>query len=215
MPHMNRSDDHRKPSRQTQMAQPDVAGIRGLWSRDLVKRYLQSIVLILIVFIPTIGQAEDWAQFRGPNCTGIADASGPLPEKFSATQAVRWKADLGDGIGCPIVAAGRLFTSAMIDDKTVGLYAFDAATGEELWKRSWPAGDVEEIHKTNSHAATTPAADAERVYFYFSTLGMLTVDAATGKDVWQKELPVPYFVFKWGGWHVARSVQGSVVVLPG
>jgi outer membrane protein assembly factor BamB len=198
MPHMNRSDDHRKPSRQTQMAQPDVAGIRGLWSRDLVKRYLQSIVLILIVFIPTIGQAEDWAQFRGPNCTGIADASGPLPEKFSATQAVRWKADLGDGIGCPIVAAGRLFTSAMIDDKTVGLYAFDAATGEELWKRSWPAGDVEEIHKTNSHAATTPAADAERVYFYFSTLGMLTVDAATGKDVWQKELPVPYFVFKWG-----------------
>ena len=27
---------------------------------------------------------------------------------------------------------------------------------------------------------------------------MLTVDAKTGEDVWQKELPVPYFVFKWG-----------------
>ena len=27
---------------------------------------------------------------------------------------------------------------------------------------------------------------------------MLTVDAKTGRDVWQKELPVPYFVFKWG-----------------
>jgi len=55
-----------------------------------------------------------------------------------------------------------------------------------------------EIHKTNSHAATTPAADSERVYFYFSTLGLKALDARTGKDVWKQDLPVPYFVFKWG-----------------
>ena len=42
-------------------------------------------------------------------------------------------------------------------------------------------GPLAEIHKTNSHASTTPAADAERVYFYSSTLGLITVDAATGK----------------------------------
>jgi outer membrane protein assembly factor BamB len=96
------------------------------------------------------------------------------------------------------VAAGRVFMSAMIDEETVGLIAFDAATGEILWERRWPTGDLLEAHLTNSYASTTPAADAERVYFYFSTLGMLTVDAKTGADVWQRKLPVPYFVFKWG-----------------
>jgi outer membrane protein assembly factor BamB len=111
---------------------------------------------------------------------------------------VRWSEKLGEGIGCPVVAAGRVFTSAMIDHETMGLYGFDAATGKQLWVRKWPIGDIAPVHKTNSHASTTPAADAERVYFYFATLGMVALDAQTGADVWHKELPVPYFVFKWG-----------------
>ncbi len=142
--------------------------------------------------------ADDWPQFRGPNCAGVSKTRAPLPTQFSETEHVKWSAKLGDGIGSPVVAAGRVFTSAMIDDKTVGLFAFDAASGQPLWKRSWPIGDADEIHATNSHAGTTPAADADRVYFYFSTLGMVGLDAKTGADIWKRELPVPYFVFKWG-----------------
>jgi len=142
--------------------------------------------------------AEDWPQFRGPNCSGVSTSAAPLPAQFSSTEHVKWSAKLGDGIGSPVVASGRIFTSAMVDPQTIGLYAFDAASGNQLWMRSWPIGEVDEIHMTNSHAGTTPAADAERVYFYFSTLGMVSVDAQTGADVWRKELPVPYFVFKWG-----------------
>ena len=86
----------------------------------------------------------------------------------------------------------------MTGDETVSLFAFDVATGRELWRRDWPTGPLAEIHKTNSRASTTPAADTERVYFYFSTLGLITVDASTGRDVWRQELPTPFFVFKWG-----------------
>jgi outer membrane protein assembly factor BamB len=142
--------------------------------------------------------AEDWPQFRGPNCSGISTSSLPLPSTFSTTEHVRWSVPLGDGIGCPVVAGGRVFTSAMFDEQTVAVLAFDAATGTKLWERTWPIGDVLEIHQTNSHASSTPAADDERVYCYFSTLGMLCVDAATGADRWRAELPVPYFIFKWG-----------------
>jgi outer membrane protein assembly factor BamB len=142
--------------------------------------------------------AEDWPQFRGPNCSGISTSTMSLPTQFSATQNVAWSVELGDGIGCPVVAAGRVFVSAMVDEQTVGLYAFDAESGERLWERTWHTGPLPEIHQTNSHAATTAAADAERVYFYFSSLGMLCVNAADGEDVWQVDLPVPYFVFKWG-----------------
>ena len=86
----------------------------------------------------------------------------------------------------------------MVDEQTVALVAVDAASGERLWRRTWATGKLPEIHKTNSHASTTPAADGERVYFYFSTLGLVALDAQTGKDVWKVKMPAPFFVFKWG-----------------
>lgn len=142
--------------------------------------------------------AEDWPQFRGPNCSGLLASDRALPVKFSREENVRWSSKIGDGIGSPVVAAGRVFISGMTAEETVTLFALDAATGKLLWKREWQTGPLAPVHETNSHASTTAAADAERVYFYFSTLGMITVDAATGKDVWRQELPVPFFVFKWG-----------------
>lgn len=155
------------------------------------------LVSLLAVF-PHPLKAEDWPQFRGPNCSGISTSSQALPVKFSTTENMAWTAQLGDGIGCPVVAAGRVFVSAMVDKEKIGLYCFDARSGRQLWVRSWPAGSLLDVHETNSHASTTPAADAERVYFYSSTLGMVAVDARTGADVWHQKLPVPYFVFKWG-----------------
>jgi outer membrane protein assembly factor BamB len=132
----------------------------------------------------------------------VSKSSAELPTEFSHRESgeknVKWAAKLGDGIGSPVVAAGRVFINEMVDDKTIALVAFDAASGKQLWKRTWPTGPMPEIHRTNSHAATTPAADAERVYFYFSPLGLVCLDAASGEDRWKVELPVPYFVFKWG-----------------
>ena len=142
--------------------------------------------------------AADWPQFRGPNSSGISDVTTALPTEFSAENNVRWSKDVGDGIGCPVVVDGRVFVNGMTSDETVSLFAFDAATGKQLWRRDWATGPLAEIHIDNSQASSTPAADSERVYFYFSSLGMLTVDAKTGKDVWQKKLPTPFFVFKWG-----------------
>jgi outer membrane protein assembly factor BamB len=142
--------------------------------------------------------ADDWPQFRGPNCTGLAFAAQGLPVEFSDSQNVRWAHEIGDGVGSPVVAAGRAFVSGMQSDGTVGLFAFDVATGEELWRTSLDAGAMAEVHKTNSHASTTPAADAERVYFYSSTLGMRAFDASNGEVVWHQPLPVPFYVFKWG-----------------
>ena len=156
------------------------------------------LATICLLFTPTSGVGDDWPQFRGPNCRGISEAAVELPTTFGDRMNVRWSTKLGDGIGSPVVAAGRVFTSAMVDATTVGLFAFDTGDGGLLWKRTWPTGDLAEVHLTNSHASTTPAADSERVYFYFSTLGMLALDAADGSDVWRHELPEPYFVFKWG-----------------
>ena len=158
----------------------------------------QRLLFGLIVVAFAVAEADDWPQFRGSNCSGVSDCKSPLPVEFSNTDHVKWSFNLGDGIGSPVIAAGRLFVPAMVDAENLGLYAIDIATGKQLWMRKWPVGDSDEIHLSNSHASTTAAADDERVYFYFSMLGMVALDAKSGADIWQKELPIPYFIFKWG-----------------
>ena len=113
--------------------------------------------LLPLGLLPTVARGEDWPQFRGPNCTGISTTSMSLPTVFSATENVRWSSDVGEGVGCPVVAAGRVFVTSMVDDETVGLLALDAKTGELLWRRTWDVGPLPEVHNTNSHASTTPA----------------------------------------------------------
>jgi outer membrane protein assembly factor BamB len=160
----------------------------------------RSLGLLFAVFAACSGptRGDDWPQFRGPNCTGLAASDKPLPAEFSAKDKLLWSATLGDGIGSPVVAAGRVFISSMEGDETVRLSCLDAASGKRLWARDLATGPLAEIHRTNSHASTTAAADERRVYFYFSTLGMMAFDASTGEPAWKTQLPVPYFVFKWG-----------------
>lgn len=166
------------------------------WSRQT------SAICLALVSIVVIGstsvRADDWVQFRGPNCTGISQAKHPLPVTFSATENARWSADVGEGIAGAVISAGRVFVSGMTEKETFSLFAFDAATGRQIWRRDWSTGPLPEIHETNSHASSTPAADADRVYCYFSSLGLMALDARSGADVWKQELPVPFFVFKWG-----------------
>ncbi|MBD3674461.1 MAG: PQQ-binding-like beta-propeller repeat protein [Planctomycetaceae bacterium] len=166
---------------------------------------------LLVLSITCSLVAADWPQFRGPNCTGISQEEASLPESFSATENVVWSAEVGDGIGSPVVAAGRVFTNGMIDEQTVGLFCYDAGTGEELWRKTWQTPGLMEVHATNSHASTTPAADAERVYFYFKTLGMLALDAQTGEVIWRQKLPRPFFVFKWGAGMSPVLYQDKVI----
>ena len=147
--------------------------------------------------------AEDWPQWRGPNCTGISSNAAALPTGFSATENLAWSAELGDGISSPVVAAGRVFSTAMLGEAPGNRFqviCHEAATGEELWRREMEiSGEpLANIHASNSYASATPAADEERVYVYFTRFGMMALDAETGETVWHRPMPEPYFVFDWG-----------------
>ena len=47
-------------------------------------------------------------------------------------------------------------------------------------------------------ASSTPAADGERVYVHFSTIGLLALDATDGSLVWKHPLPMPFYLMGWG-----------------
>jgi outer membrane protein assembly factor BamB len=58
--------------------------------------------------------ATDWPQWRGPKGTGVSDERD-LPVRWSATENVTWKADLGGvGVSSPIVSGDRVFVTSQI-----------------------------------------------------------------------------------------------------
>ena len=85
-----------------------------------------SVVLFFVIANVHVSTAADWPQFRGPNCSGISPSTSPLPERFSSTENVAWSVKLGDGVGSPVVAGGRVFVTAMDDERTFALVAYDA-----------------------------------------------------------------------------------------
>lgn len=74
------------------------------------------------------------------------------------------------------------------------LAAFDAATGETEWTKSFE-GSSHSIHAANSYASGTPTVDAECVYVTWTANGVLHAAAVDhrGELAWQRELgPADY-----------------------
>ena len=91
----------------------------------------KAVAGIAVACLTTISAfADDWPQFRGPNCSGIASSNQSLPLEFSATKNVAWSVELGDGIGSPVVAAGRVFVSAMAGDELVRVQCLRCRHGQ-------------------------------------------------------------------------------------
>ena len=72
------------------------------------------IGIALAVAVGCTVSAADWPQWRGPNGTGVSDEKD-LPLRWSATENVTWKIDLGGvGVSTPIVSGDRVFVTSQI-----------------------------------------------------------------------------------------------------
>jgi outer membrane protein assembly factor BamB len=72
------------------------------------------IGLIVAASFGAVVHASDWPQWRGPRASGVSDEKN-LPERWSATENIAWKAPLaGAGISTPVVAGGRVFVTSQI-----------------------------------------------------------------------------------------------------
>ena len=137
--------------------------------------------------------ASDWPQFRGPNGAGVSDEKN-LPVAFTATDGVRWKAELPHrGVSSPVVANGKVFvtcSSGQRDDR-LHVLAFDAKTGGKLWHRQFAATGITAGHPKTCMAAPTPVADATAVYALFATADLAALDH-DGNVLWYRSLNGDY-----------------------
>ncbi len=166
-------------------------------------RCVSAVPLILagwLTLSASVLVAGDWTQFRGPNSTGVSTDPEPLPTEFSLTKNLAWSHELGIGIACPIVVKGKVISTTFTAGNEFIVYCHDAKTGTELWKTPFPIdpATLPKLIYPNQHASSTPCTDGERVYFYFSTIGLFALDLEDGSKPWSYSLPMPYYLMDWG-----------------
>lgn len=149
--------------------------------------------LVLFVVTSAAVTAGDWPQFRGPNGSGVADEKN-LPEKWSATENVRWKAKVpGRSVASPVVAAGRVYVASAsgVNSNRLHVVCFDAKDGRELWHRELAATGNTGCHPKSSMAAPTPVANANGVFVLFATADLAAFDK-DGDLKWYRSLTGDY-----------------------
>jgi len=142
-------------------------------------------LLLMALLAAAAAPSGEWARFRGPNGSGVAEVTG-LPVEFGPTRNVIWKTDLPQGYSSPIVSGDRIFLTGIRDGRLLCL-AIDRATGKVLWEREAPRDRREKLDQRNHPASPSAAADGEHVYFFFADYGLLAYDV-NGKELWKQPL---------------------------
>lgn len=179
----------------------------------MTRRLLTLLVPFLLL---GAAPAENWPGWRGPGHDGVSPEKG-LPAHWSATENVRWKAELpGAGVSTPVVWGARVFVTA--SDGRLGdrlhLLCFHRDSGKELWHtRFFGSAASEGQFAPGGMAVPTPATDGKRVFALFGTGDLVCVDA-DGRPVWVRSLAQEYGPFR-NRWGMAASptLAGNLLVV--
>lgn len=129
--------------------------------------------------------AADWYRWRGPDANGISKETGWSANWPASGPKQLWTAKVGIGFASFAVSQGRVYTVGNAKDLDT-VFCFDANTGREVWKHSYPSQLDPKYYEGGPSA--TPTVDANRVYTLSKRGVVHCLDAASGKVIWTKNL---------------------------
>jgi outer membrane protein assembly factor BamB len=151
-----------------------------------------------------------WPGFRGVNCSGIASPKENPPVNFSSEQNVIWKLALPEGHSSPCIWGDNIFlTGFELEGKKLKMFCIDRKKGNIKWEKDITVENFEKVNPVSNPATATPASDGERVYFYFSSYGLLCYDLK-GELKWELKIPIPKSRHGMG---TSPIVTGDLVIL--
>jgi len=131
-------------------------------------RALRFGLALAMVVVGVTVSAADWPQWRGPHGSGIAD-DRDLPQNWSATENVAWKAKLGGvGVSSPIVSGNAVIVTSQIG---IGLSRQGPRLGQ---------GDAAGI---GDRSIASAGSSSDNVVFLVEAF-----DRATGRQLWQHRM---------------------------
>jgi outer membrane protein assembly factor BamB len=143
-------------------------------------------VLALVTSLTAAAPAGEWARFRGPNGSGLSEAT-KVPTEFGPDKSLLWRVALPQGHSSPILFGDRIYLTGMRADETLVTIAMDRSSGRILWEREAPKVQTKVVDKRNNPASPSPAVEENGVYVFFPDYGMVAYDAA-GTQLWSMPL---------------------------
>lgn len=127
-------------------------------------------VWILLAVVGSVARADDWPGWRGPRGDG-ASAETNIPTSWDGRSGhnIAWQTAVpGGGYSSPIVSGDAIFLTACDEqDQLRVLHCLNRDSGTIRWSRSVIEAPLEGMHKLNSRASGTPAADGRKVFAAF------------------------------------------------
>jgi len=171
------------------------------------------IAICLTIVVPARAQntaASGWAQFRGPNATGIAAVSKAPPAEFGPDKNLLWKTAVPPGHSSPVLWGDRIFLTAFdAERQRLLVLGLDRTTGRLLWRQEVSYEALGPGHSLSNPATATPVVDGERVYAYFVQAGLFAF-ALDGSPSWRLPLPAEKVRFGSG---TSPVLAGDLLVL--
>ena len=155
--------------------------------------------------------AADWPNWRGPNRNGVSHETGWSATWPADGPRLLWKASIGTGFASMAVSNGRVYAMGNINDNDI-LYCFDAGTGNEIWKKSYPCPLFKKQHEGGP--AATPTVHGDFVYTFSKNGDAICFKVDTGQIVWHRKLAKELGV-KHPTWYFSSSplVMDNLVIL--
>jgi len=172
--------------------------------------FMRRAAIVVVVLTAASAAADHWPQFRGPRGGGVAGDGKAGPVEFGPGKNELWNAPLPPGHSSPVVWGERVFVTACdVPTRKLETICLDRRDGTILWRDAVTVEALEDVHKTSSHAAATPACDGERVYAVFGSYGLIAY-SVDGEKAWELRLPVP--TVRFGSASSPVFISGLVVV---
>src|SRR5258708_6096347 len=148
-------------------------------------------LLLPAILAGTLLTAADWPQFRGPGSSGVAAADAAPPVEFGPSKRLLWKQSVSLGHSSPAVWGGRIFLTAFERaEKNLERLCVPTRPGAMEGPHAAPAKEIEETHVVSNPATASPAVDADRVYAYFSSYGLMAFKHS-GELEWTLPIAMP------------------------
>jgi len=165
------------------------------------------LVLSTMALNGAVNDARNWAQWRGPEMSGVSRTAKP-PVEWSETRNIKWKVQIpGRGSSSPVVWNDRIFLLTAIPVGISGdaqhaprgalpqrgvhqykVLALDRKTGKTVWEHTAREEEPHEAaHQDNgSWASSSAITDGEHVFAYFESRGLYAYDM-NGTPIWNAD----------------------------
>jgi len=145
--------------------------------------------IIGVLLSASVGNAEDWPQFRGPNRDGKSRETGLLKQwPVDGPKLLRTISGFGDGFSTPVIARDRIYISGKVGDN-LKLFCFDLS-GNQIWERTHGLAfrEADAPHSPYPGARGAPTIDGDIIYL-LGGLGWLTAyRSSDGELIWSVDV---------------------------